>query len=103
MSCIGFVTFSNTEQAKEIIAKLLDKRLIACANLISNVESFYRWKGNIQNDHEVLALLKTNPEKIGAVIGEIEKSHSYELPVIEFINVDKTTPRSQQWVNESVK
>jgi uncharacterized protein involved in tolerance to divalent cations len=57
-----FVTFSNTEQAKEIIAKLLDKRLIACANLISNVESFYRWKGNIQNDHEVLALLKTNPE-----------------------------------------
>ncbi|MDO8625328.1 MAG: divalent-cation tolerance protein CutA [Candidatus Diapherotrites archaeon] len=103
MSCIGFVTCKSTDEARKIAQALLGKKLIACANIIPNVESMYWWNGKIETATETLLLLKTNPEKTGAVISAIEADHSYELSAIEFINVDKTTPKTQQWINQSIK
>ncbi|MBS3061051.1 MAG: divalent-cation tolerance protein CutA [Candidatus Diapherotrites archaeon] len=103
MSTIGFVSFPTRQDAKETIARLLEKRLIACAQIVPEIESAYRWKGRIETNNETLVLLKTNPTKINDVISEIQKHHSYELPVIEFINVDHSTPAVQQWINDETK
>ena len=103
MSTIGFVTCKDVGEARSIANALLQKKLIACANIINGVESIYWWKGNIQNATEALLILKTNPNKLDQLIPEIQKNHSYELPSIEFINVDHTTPLVQQWINQSLK
>ncbi len=103
MSCIGLVTFSNSDEATQIIQHLLEKHLIACGNIISGIESHYWEENKIQHDREVLVLLKTNPTKIKEITAEIEKRHAYKQPVIEFINTDHINPTAQQWINQHTK
>jgi len=66
-----YITASNKKEAERIAKKLLNKRLIACANVISNVNSYFVWKNKIQNSKEIIICGKTtskNQKKIIKVI-----------------------------------
>ena len=54
-----YITAPNTKEAVQISKKLLDKKLIACANVISNVNSFFVWKNKVQNSKEIIICGKT--------------------------------------------
>lgn len=41
-------TCATTQEARKGATLLLEKRLIACANIIPQVESLYLWKGVIE-------------------------------------------------------
>ena len=49
-----YITTPNKKEAKQIAQKLLDKKLIACANVISNVNSYFVWKNKVQNSKEII-------------------------------------------------
>lgn len=71
-------------KAKGIVEHLLNKRLIACANIIPS-RSLYWWKGKIADEEEELILAKTTKEKSPLVRKEVEKIHPYTLPcLLEF-------------------
>ena len=82
-----YVTCPSTEVAKAIASKLLERRMIACANLFENVNSIYRWQGKVVDDNETVLLLKTSSENFETVKTEIEKQHPYEIPCILGISV----------------
>jgi len=103
MSAIGFITCKDSNEAKKIATVLLEKKLIACANIVNGIESIYRWKGNIETTTEVLLILKTNSQKIAMIIPEIEKNQSHQAPAIEFVNMDHTAPKTQDWINTETK
>jgi periplasmic divalent cation tolerance protein len=96
MTLLCFVTCKNSAEARRIASALLEKRLVACANLVPSIESHYRWKGKLEKAEEGLLILKTKRELQNKVEEEIKKLHSYELPVIEFVeaNVGKAV---QEW------
>ena len=54
-----YITAPNTKEAVQISKKLLDKKLIACANVISNVNSYFVWKNKVQNSREIIICGKT--------------------------------------------
>ena len=56
---IVLVTAPDEETAARLAHSLLEERLIACANLLPRVRSIYRWEGEVQDDAEVLLVLKT--------------------------------------------
>lgn len=99
---VVLVTFKNVSQARKIIAVLLERRLIACGNLISTVESSFWWEGKIQREKEVLVVMKTKKEKFSAVTTEIRRRHSYQVPEILALPVLKGNPAYLQWVQEVV-
>jgi periplasmic divalent cation tolerance protein len=76
-----YVTHKNQEEADKVVNFLLEKRLIACANF-SQINSVYRWKGEIERQTEVVSLLKTREGKFETVRDEILKIHPYEIPCI---------------------
>ncbi len=89
-ACIVMVTCSGTAEAEEIAERLLEKRLVACANWFP-VKSAYRWKGKLFREDEALLVLKTREGLLEEVREKIRELHSYDLPAIEsfLVGVDK--------------
>ena len=97
MAALIFLTCKNSAEARKIALELLRKKLVACANIVPKIESHYLWKSKIEKSKEALLILKTRKGLRKKVEAEIKKMHSYELPVIEFIEV-KTGKEVEKWV-----
>jgi len=85
---LGIVTFPDRDEAEKVSRILLEKKLAACCNIIPHIKSIYRWKGKIEEGRETLLLIKTRKQLKEKLTEEIEKLHSYEMSVIEFIETD---------------
>jgi len=76
-----YTTYPDKVTAKKVVKHLLEKRLIACANIFP-ITSMYWWEGNIQDDKEYVAICKTTEENFENVKKEVESIHSYDVPCI---------------------
>lgn len=94
---IVYVTNKNLKQAKKIAGHLLEKKLIACANFFP-IKSSYWWKGNIENDKEIVSLLKTKKKNWKKIKTEVKKIHPYEIPCIIKLDV-KVNKEYKNWIN----
>jgi periplasmic divalent cation tolerance protein len=99
---IVFTTFPDQDTARRIVRTLLKERLIACGNLVPGVESIYRWKGEVEANNEVFAVLKTEQARYGAVQGRLKELHPYEVPECIMVRVRDGLPEYLRWVTESV-
>lgn len=77
---VVFSTFPNVERAADVVRTLVDERLAACANLVPGLRSIYRWNGQMHDDSEVLAIVKTTDEHVDAMIARLRALHPYETP-----------------------
>ena len=99
---IGFITFPDEDEAGKAAEKLLDKKLVACCNLVPEIESIYRWKGKVKEGEEVLLMVKTRADLKEKVIKAIEKIHPYDVPVIEFIETE-LNKKAVEWIERETK
>jgi periplasmic divalent cation tolerance protein len=74
-------------EAKKIVHGLLEKRLIACASIIPEVESIFRWSGQIEEAREVKVILKTVSRHFAAIRDCILSECSYDVPEITQIDI----------------
>ena len=74
-------TLPGKEQAQSLARMLVEEKLAACAQLLP-IESFYRWEGKVQNEGEVLLLIKTRTALFDTVIARIKAAHPYTVPEI---------------------
>jgi len=94
-------TCSKKEEAQGIIRTLLEKKWIACANLIPKVHSIYTWKGKIEESEEILIFLKTQKKHFDSIKHCILESSSYEVPEILQIEVQRGLEPYLGWVQKS--
>ncbi|KXB04280.1 hypothetical protein AKJ48_03205, partial [candidate division MSBL1 archaeon SCGC-AAA261O19] len=59
MFYVVLVTVGEDSRAREIGRKLVEEKLAACANVISGVNSTYRWKGKVEEIQDVAAMVKS--------------------------------------------
>ncbi len=97
-----FTSVGNYEEAKLIAKTVVDKKLAACSQ-ISEIESFYHWNGEVQNEKEYRILFKTDAKNYNAIENLIKKMHSYDLPAIHGILIDEISQPYQAWVIENSK
>ncbi len=83
-------TFPNKETAKSIIQGLLENKYIACANIFSNIESMYWWEGKINDDPEVMAIMKSIEDNFELIERYIKEHHPYIVPEILEIKVENS-------------
>jgi len=76
-----YVTAPDLEIARRIGRAIVEQRLAACANLWP-VESTYRWKGALEDAHEVVLVFKTRKALVGRLIEAVSAIHPYEVPCI---------------------
>ncbi len=93
-----FWSCKDKPEAKKIVHKLLEERLIACASIFPEVESMYHWEGKIEESKEVKVILKTDPKHFDAIQQIIKTQGSYEVPEIVQIDVVRGNPNYVSWV-----
>ena len=82
MVAIIYSTIDKIQDARRIAQILVEEQLVACVNIIPNVESIYKWKGKIENDEECVLIAKTVDKNVKKTINKIKSLHPYELPDI---------------------
>jgi periplasmic divalent cation tolerance protein len=98
-----FSTCPNMAEAEKLAGHLVEARLAACVNAVPAIRSFYRWKGKIENEPEVLLVIKTARDRVAAVRAEIEKLHSYELPELIALPVVDGAPNYLAWLDSELE
>ena len=94
-----FTTVASREEAQKIASALVRQKLVACAQ-ISEIESFYYWQGAVQHEPEFRVMLKTTEPQYQAVEAAIREMHSYELPAIHAVAVERAYGPYAAWVTE---
>lgn len=77
-----FSTFPNADKAAEIARMLVDERLAACVNLVPGARSIYRWQGQLCDEVETLAIVKTTTERVDELTARLVSLHPYEVPEV---------------------
>mgnify|MGYP006062553825 CR=1 FL=1 len=75
------VTHPNKEHAERITRGVIDAKLAACV-LVADVKSFYNWEGKLNEDDEVVTILKTSTDNVADLEKYIEANHDYDVPAI---------------------
>ena len=99
---IFYVTVPNFEEGKRIARTLVENKVAACVNLIKDVFSIYHWKSKIEEDREVLLIIKTSEKKSEELIELVNKNHSYELPECVGVKIEDGSKRYIDWINETI-
>ena len=97
---LAYITSKDKEEAKSIAKHLLEKKLIACANIFP-IESLYWWKNNIEEEDEFVLIAKTLKEKFNEVKEEVKRIHSYSTPCILKIETEANL-EFLEWVKGEV-
>ena len=87
-------------KAKAMTKLLLKKRVCACVNIISNVESFFWWQGKLNAAKEALLIIKTKKSLFSKVKGVIKANHPYKVAEIIGFEIDKINSEYSRWLDK---
>ena len=99
-------TAPNKQEAVNIVRALLEERLIACANILDPVYSLFWWKGKIEEEKEVLVLMKSQKNLFKKLSRRVMELHSYDVPEILALPIVEGSQSYLDWMRaclEAVK
>lgn len=97
--CLVTVTCASRSDAEGLASEILEKRLAACVQL-SDITSFYVWKGAFNKTPEVLMLIKTRQDLYPLLEACIVRHHPYEVPEIVQIPIENGLKAYLGWIDE---
>ena len=98
-----FVTTANKAEAEKIAQALLDGQLIACANIINPVTSFFYWSGKVERAEECLVVMKSRMDLFGKLTEKLKGLHSYEVPEILAVPIVEGSAAYFNWMDKVLK
>jgi periplasmic divalent cation tolerance protein len=95
---IVLITASSRKEAIKIARAMIQEKRAACVSILPAFTSIYRWQGKVQKSQETLLILKTTRRQYSALEESVCAIHSYEVPEVISISVDKGLPQYVDWV-----
>lgn len=97
-----YITFPSMDKASEVAAKLLEDKLLACANILPQMTSIYRWEGKVCQENEVVGIFKTSKKYLDQARKAIIELHPYDCPCVLAWPVPEGHGDFMQWVNKQL-
>ena len=97
-----YITCPKKKEAQKIATFLVKKKLVACANIINNVESVFSWKSKVVKAKEILVIGKTMNKNVQKIIKSVKHLHSYEVPCVIFFDIKNGNTDFLKWIIKSV-
>jgi periplasmic divalent cation tolerance protein len=98
---IVYITAPAEEEAAGLARALVESKLAACVNIVSNVRSVYSWQGRIEDDRELLMIVKTQRHLFDRLASKVREIHSYDVPEIIALPIVEGSPDYLKWLQES--
>lgn len=95
---VVLMTAPDEEKAAAIARTLVEEGLIACANLVPQVRSIYRWEGKLCDEREVLVVMKAPTARYAALQDRILSLHPYAVPEVLRLDVAEGSSAYLKWV-----
>lgn len=90
--------FPDRETARAIAGALLDEGLVACANIIGEIEALFVWQGERGSASETGVLFKTTAGRLDAAVERLGKLHPYDTPAILGWRAETAWPATLAWL-----
>ena len=100
---VVYINTPNEDEAANIAQALVESRLAACVNIVKNIRSIYSWKGKIEDDSEVLMIVKTRKTLFDKLSNMVINLHSYDVPEVIAIPIIDGSANYLTWLRESTK
>lgn len=97
---VVLITALKEEEAAEIAKAIVEDKIAACVNIVRNIRSIYRWQGKIEDDNEVLMIVKTRRDLFGSLEERVKELHSYSVPEILALPVIEGSEDYLSWLKE---
>lgn len=93
-----YVTCADADDAMRIGRVLVEERVAACTNMLDGMRALYRWEGEVQEGREAVLIVKTRADRVEAAIARIKALHSYRVPCIVELAIDRGNPDYLAWI-----
>jgi periplasmic divalent cation tolerance protein len=100
---VALSTCPDEATARAIAQTLITERLATCVNRLPGVTSTYFWDGRLQEDAEILLIIKTTAARQAELASRLKALHPYELPELVVLPVSGGNEPYLQWVRSGVK
>jgi len=97
-----YITCESLDEARRIARHLLEKKLIACANIFP-IRSLFWWEGKIEECNEFVMIVKTKAEKFKDLREEVKKIHSYSIPCVCSFVIEEGNREFLDWIEKSIE
>lgn len=98
-----WISCPSQEVAGKLGGELVEKRLVACANIFDAVRSIYRWQDKIEHETEVALVLKTRDAYFEKVAEFVNASHPYDIPAIVAVPIVHVNKPYADWLIDSTE
>lgn len=98
--CVIMTTCSDKKSAKKLSVILLRENLVACVQMI-RIKSRYVWKNKLQNEKEILLIIKTTQKNCKKILAVFDSHHPYELPEFACFKA-QSSKKYKKWVENVV-
>lgn len=102
-ACAVLITAGTEDQAADIAKALVSERLAACANIVPRIRSIYQWEGKLEDDAEVLMIVKTTRARLPELIDRVTVLHPYDVPEVIALPIVAGHQPYLNWATQSTR
>lgn len=96
------LTCGSWQEAQRIADKLLEKRLIVCAEFIE-IKSKYWWKSELKENKEIRLVMHSLDKFFDEIESEIKKLHSYDVFTLQAVPLTHISKEAGRWLLQEIK
>lgn len=96
------LTCASWQEAQRIAETLLDKHLVACVEFFE-IKSQYHWHGRVESADEIKLIMETVVDNFDEIEAVVTKLHSYDVPVLQQIPVERVSAKAAEWWQQETK
>ncbi|MDW7989825.1 MAG: divalent-cation tolerance protein CutA [Archaeoglobaceae archaeon] len=97
-----YITTPSKEEAEKIAKAVLEKRIAACVNIFP-IKSFFLWENKLEIAEEYAMIVKTRAEKFSELRDFVKSIHSYSVPCICSISIEKGLRDFLEWIDKTIE
>lgn len=94
---IVLTTVPNREVAEALANLLVERRHVACVNVLPGVMSYYRWEGKTESSEELLLIMKCPSGSYEELQQTITENHPYQVPEIVALDACRVSESYLRW------
>jgi periplasmic divalent cation tolerance protein len=95
-------TTATRQDAQEIAAELISRRLAGCVQVSGPISSTFRWQGKTETAEEWICTIKTSRDQLAAIQRALAEIHRYEVPELIATPIIGGSEAYLKWLGEQL-